>query len=162
MPLPNQLLLDAVNGQRLWFRAKKTRPIWVRRLEQPETIVTLEGPETVPAGTYLCRGEHGDVWPQAEGRLFAKYDVAAQRDAQGWQQAVPKPDSQGVLAAAIPHAFQVHAAWGVLQGKPHDYLVKNYEDRDEPYPGDLWIVAQHLFDATYERVPSSTDGTGGD
>jgi hypothetical protein len=149
----NQALLKEVDAAKLWFHAKKTRPIWVRRLEKTESVKTLEGDEEVPAGNYLCRGEAGDIWPQNEERLNAKYVITDETDEQGWRKCLSKPDAAGVMAAQVPHEFQVHAKWGLLSGKPGDYVVKNYEDRDVAEPQDVWIVDRELFRATYEKVP---------
>jgi hypothetical protein len=151
-PTKNEAILNEVNGAGQWFHAKKTRPIWVRLLEQEETVKTLEGEEQVPAGNYLCRGEAGDIWPQKEERLTAKYNLTDDTDEHGWRKCLPKPDAAGVMAAQVPHAFQVQAKWGQLSGKPGDFIVKNYEDRDTDHPEDVWVVDQGLFQATYERV----------
>ncbi|MFO0940040.1 MAG: hypothetical protein U0930_04670 [Pirellulales bacterium] len=145
----NQTLLDEINGKDAWFHARKTRPIWARRLSKPERVQTLEGEETVPAGTYLCRGEAADIWPQDEERLLAKYDRTTEVDQDGWYRFDPKPDASGVMAAQVPHTFQVQAQWGLLSGKPGDYLVKSYDDRNTIYPTDIWLVDQKLFGATY-------------
>ncbi len=149
---PNASLLAEVNQAQLWFRARKTRPIWARLLTAPETVETLEGPESVPAGTYLCRGEAGDIWPQTAERLLAKYVATSTLSADGWQQYQPRPDAQGVWAAQITHPFTVHAAWGNLSGKPGDFLVRDFRDGATEYPADVWIVDAKLFAATYERV----------
>lgn len=154
---PNQVLLDEVNGAGLWFRAWKTRPIWAKKLDRAERVETLEGMEDVPAGQCLCRGEAGDVWPQAPERLTAKYEPVGEIDSEGWQKHIPRPDNQGVLAAQISHEFTVHAEWGELRGKPGDYLVKDYEDRETEYPDDIWIVDRSLFVATYDWT---TEGKG--
>jgi hypothetical protein len=151
----NRDLLDQVNAAGLWFHARKTRPIWARRLEQAERVTTLEGEEDVPAGTYLCRGEAGDLWPQTAERLEAKYLATDEVSADGWRKHLPHPDNTGVMAAGIDGAFAVTAQWGKLTGKPGDYLVKNYDDRDAPYPDDVWIVDASLFEATYERVENA-------
>ncbi len=148
----NDVILKEVNAAGLWFHAKKTRPIWVRKLEQEETVKTLEGEERVPAGNYLCRGEAGDIWPQKEERLTSKYTVTDEADDKGWRKCLPKRDAVGVMAAQVPRGFQVQANWGLLSGKSGDYLVKNYEDRDNDNPEDVWIVDQGLFEATYERM----------
>lgn len=150
----NASLLDDVTRQNLWFHAKKTRPIWARRLKRDERVTTLEGDELVPAGNYLCRGEAGDIWPQTEERLRAKYVATDESDAAGFTRWEPHPDAQGVLAAQIDRPFQVRAEWGMLSGKAGDYLLKNYEDRDNARPRDVWIVDQQLFEATYERQAS--------
>ena len=83
----------------------------------------------MPAGNYLCRGEAGDIWPQNKDRVTAKYTLTDEVDEQGWRKCDPKPDAAGVMAAQVPHAFQVQAKWGLLSGKPGDFIVKNYEDR---------------------------------
>lgn len=148
----NSAILEEINAAKMWFHAKKTRPIWVRLLEQDETVKTLEGDEEVPAGNYLCRGEAEDIWPQSAERLTAKYTLTDEVGEQGWRKCDPKPDAAGVMAAQVPHAFQVVAKWGLLKGKQDDFIVKNYEDRNNGHPQDVWIVDQALFEATYERV----------
>ncbi len=150
--LPNANLLAEVNQARSWFRARKTRPIWARLLDVPQTVETLEGPETVPAGTYLCRGEAGDIWPQTAERLLAKYVATSTLSADGWQQYQPQPDAHGVWAAQVAHPFTVHAAWGKLNGKPGDFLVKDFIAGETECPADVWIVDAKLFAATYARV----------
>ena len=148
----NSAILEEINAAKMWFHAKKTRPIWVRLLEQDETVKTLEGDEEVPAGNYLCRGEAGDIWPQSAERLTAKYTLTDEVGEQGWRKCDPKPDAAGVMAAQVPHAFQVVAKWGLLKGKQDDFIVKNYKERNNDHPQDVWIVDQALFEATYERV----------
>lgn len=148
----NQKILAEADAGRLWFHARKTRPIWAKQLDRPQRVQTIEGTEQVPAGTYLCRGEAGDTWPQAPDRLADKYEAIDEIDADGWQKYRPRPDGQGVMAAQIPHAFTVEAQWGLLRGKAGDYLVKNYAYRDVADPKDVWIVDQQLFAATYERT----------
>ncbi len=150
---PNQALLDEVNGADSWFHAKKTRPIWARQAEKDQTLTTLEGEETVSAGDYLCRGEAGDVWPQKEEKLLAKYQ-ATDTVEDGWRLYTPNPDAAGVMAAQIDHAFTVEASWGTLSGKAGDFAVKNFDDSAVAYPEDVWIVDQALFRATYEEVDS--------
>jgi hypothetical protein len=159
--LSNQPLLDEVAAAGLWFHARKTRPIWVRKLESPQRIKTLEGEEEVPAGTFLCRGEAGDFWPQTPERLESKYEATDEASDDGWRKYVPRPDNEGVLAAQIGHSFQVEAAWGTLTGKPGDYVVKNYSDQDVASPADVWIVDQGLFQATYQSVsPGARESAG--
>jgi hypothetical protein len=150
---PNRALLDEVNAAGLWFRAKKTRPIWARRVDVPQQVRTPEGREEAPAGSYLCRGESGDVWPQAAERLFATYLPTGDVTADGWRQFAPRPDGHGVWAARVDHPFEVLSAWGRLRGKPGDYLVKDFAGGDAPYPTDVWIVDAHLFAETYEPFP---------
>lgn len=150
--LANKALLDEVNSAGLWFRAKKTKPLWARKLDRDDFVQTLEGTERVAAGDYLCRGPAGEVWPQKATRLESKYTATDETSADGWRRFDPHPEADGVLAASIDKAFGVQAIWGRLSGKPRDYLVKDFSDRDVAYPADVWIVDRVIFEATYERT----------
>lgn len=149
---PNKALLDEANAGGKWFHAKKTRPIWAKRLEAPQTVKTLEGEEQVAAGHYLCRGEAGDIWPQTDKDLNKRYTATDEVNTDGWRKYMPHPDAHGVMATPIDHPFEVQATWGKLTGKPRDFLVKNFQDRETAYPTDIWIVDQILFHQTYESV----------
>jgi hypothetical protein len=150
-PVPNRAVLDDANrGQ--WFHAKKSRPIWAKKLESDQKVNTLEGEEQVAAGNFLCRGEAGDVWPQSEKNLMKRYSGTDEVDPDGWRKFLPNPDAEGVMAIQIDHPFEVQAAWGKLTGKRGDFLVKNYQDRDTKYPADVWIVDQALFGQTYAKA----------
>ena len=151
---PNKALLDEANAAAKWFHAMKTRPIWARRLEEAQTVKTLEGEEQVEAGHYLCKGEAGDIWPQTEKDLNKRYTSTDEVTAEGWRKYQPHPDAQRVLATPIDHPFEVQATWGKLSGKPGDFLLKNFSDRDTASPADVWIVDQTLFQQTYETVDS--------
>lgn len=144
------LLLKEANAAAMWFHARKTRPIWAKRLDSAQMVKTLEGEEKVEAGHYLCRGEAGDIWPQTEKYLTRRYQITDETDANGWRKCRPNPDAEGVMAIQIDHPFSVTTSWGTLSGKPGDYLVKNRHDRDLVYPEDVWIVDQALFGQTYE------------
>jgi len=149
---PNGDLLEEVAAAGAWFRARKTRPIWARRVETPERVRTLEADEDVPAGSYVCRGEAGDIWPQSSERLAAKYAATDEVSADGWTKYLPNPDSEGVWAARVDRPFEVRSSWGRLSGKPGDYVVKDFDQGAVPYPADVWIVDAKLFAATYEAV----------
>jgi hypothetical protein len=152
MPAGNELLLKEMGERGLWFHARKCRPIWVRRIDKKQTVVTLEGTEEVSPGDYLCRGEAGDIWPQSSENLMEKYTLTDESDAEGWLKCVPRPDARGVMAAKVPHPFQVRSAWGLLSGKAGDFVVKDFRDKDVAVPEDLWIVDSDLFEATYAKV----------
>ncbi|MFO1002342.1 MAG: PGDYG domain-containing protein [Planctomycetaceae bacterium] len=115
---------------------------------------TLEGEEQVEAGHYLCRGEEGDIWPQTEKDLTRRYQAVDEVDADGWRKYQPNPDAEGAMAMQIHHPFSVKTSWGTLSGKPGDYLLKNWHDRDTAHPEDVLIVDQTLFQQTYESVVS--------
>lgn len=55
-------------------------------------IKTLEANEGFDPNSWVCRGDGGDVWPQAEDKLKAKYNcVDARLD--GWSEWEPKAES---------------------------------------------------------------------
>ena len=54
-------------------------------------------------------------------------------------------DAEGVLAAQVDHEFTVESPWGQLRGKPGDFVVKNYADKDTAYPQDVWLVDRGFF-----------------
>jgi len=151
-PESNRQILDEINQIGRWFRARKARPIWAKRAEIDQTIDTLEDAEQVQHGDYVCRGEDGERWPQSAERLEAKYVATNETDSEGLRKYIPTPDTEGVMAAQVHHAFTVHTNWGVLSGKAGDYIVKNASERDTDYPRDVWIVDQTLFRSTYEQA----------
>ena len=57
---PNQALLDEAAQSKEWFHARKTRPIWARKLDRDQTFQTLERPVAAQAGDFLCRGAAGE------------------------------------------------------------------------------------------------------
>lgn len=142
---PNGSLTSEIVSQ--LFRARKTKPVWAKLVESPTEIRSLEGLQQVPAGSYLCRGIRGEYWPQSEKKLLETYNSSGEFDDQGFQRFDAKPDAPVVEAAQVDHAFRVVAHWGELNGKPNDYVVRSTTN-----PSDVWIVAQAIFDASYDRV----------
>jgi hypothetical protein len=149
---PNMEILDEVARAKAWFHAKRVRPIWAKVLDQDQTVDTIEGPTKGKAGDYLCRGEAGEFWAQSAKQIAERYEKTDEVDAGGWRKYAPRPDNLGVMAAQVNHAFSVHAKWGVLAGKPGDYVLKSFTDRDAAYPDDVWVVDQALFQLTYQAV----------
>lgn len=145
MPLlnPNGILSPDV-AQTLQL-ARKTRSLWARELSEPTEVQTLEGRVTAAPGDYLCRGIHGEQWPQKASKLLEKYVASDEVDADGWRRFDPKRDAPPVEAAAIAHPFRVNAQWGELCGKADDYLVRSVQDAS-----DIWIVDKAIFEASYE------------
>lgn len=142
---PNQRLLPQVLQQ--LRPARKTKPLWAKRLQSATEVKTMEGQVRAEAGDYLCRGISGELWPQREQQLLEKYIASAEFDADGWQRFDPKPDSTVVNACQWPVHFTVVAHWGTLSGKIGDYVVQSSLD-----PADVWIVDQTIFQASYHFV----------
>jgi hypothetical protein len=147
----NREILHRIGRDCRWFRARKTRPIWAKRIEANGTVETLEGLERVCAGDFLCRGDAGLPWPQSAERLAKAYVATSEVDGE-WRKLEPNPDSMGVLAARLAEPCEISTRWGTLAGKTGDYVVKNYEDRDVLCPADVWIVERNIFESTYERI----------
>jgi len=151
----NKAILDEANRTTAWFRARKKSPIWAKQLAATQIVSTLEGELEVAVGSFLCRGEAGDVWPQSPGSIEERYDATDEVDSEGWRKYIPRTDAQGVMAIQILHPFEVYVESGKLTGKAGDYLVKRHQDRDVAYPEDVWVVDQTLFRRTYEIIPVS-------
>lgn len=130
--------------------ARKTKPIWAKRLDRDQTIETIEGPIQAKAGNYLCRGVVGEFWAQAESKLREKYSPCDEMDAEGWQRFDPQPDAPPVEATEVDEPFQVDSHFGRLNGNAGDYVVRSTTDRS-----DVWIVAKSIFEASYVIEPAS-------
>lgn len=57
-------VLDELNRKHAWFQAKKTGFLWAYKLTERKEVETLEGPVIAEAGSMLCRGVVGELWPQ--------------------------------------------------------------------------------------------------
>lgn len=143
---PNGQLIEEV-ARRMW-RARKSKPLWAKRLEEAQSVETIEGLLHAEAGDYLCRGVNSELWPQKAVKLLEKYSPTESFD-NGWQCFSPKSDSEGVEATQVDHAFRIQAHWGILNGKPGDYVVRSRTDST-----DVWIVDKSIFEATYQREVS--------
>jgi len=128
--------------------ARKTKPIWAKRLARDQEIETIEGSIQAKAGHYLCRGVVGEFWAQTESKLREKYLQSDKVDAGGWHRFDPKPDAPPVEASEIDEPFQVESHFGRLNGQAGDYLVRSMTDRS-----DVWIVAKAIFEASYVMEP---------
>jgi hypothetical protein len=115
---PNRELLAEINQRGSRFHSRRVRPIWAKRAESDGTIETLEGIERVGCDDYVCRGEHGQIWPQSAERLEAKYVTTDELDSEGWREYLSSPDAEGVMAAQVDHPFTVHAAWAACPARP--------------------------------------------
>jgi len=140
-------ILNQLEQERRWFRARKTKPLWAKRATDSGTLETLEGPVTYQAGEYICRGAADDYWVQPEAILLEKYDESAETDDDGWSCFAPKLESNEVEAAAISEAFEVSTPRGPLSGKANDYIVRKPNDNS-----DVWIVDREIFESTYSRI----------
>ena len=152
----NLALLQEVNLAATWFAARKTKPLWARRVGVAQAVSSPEGELEAKPGDFLCKGVEGELWVQAEATLRAKYAETGQNstDAEGlaWQEYAPRPEGSGVMAVQISHPFEVHSSWGILVGKPGDYLLKREDDRDVEFPADVWTVDRTVFESTYQRL----------
>ncbi len=156
MTPPNRALLQQINRNGVWFAARKTVPVWARRVTAPEVVASREGDLQAKVGDFVCRGIAGEFWVQTEPTLRAKYGETGQTslDDRGleWTEFAPLPESSRVMAAEVGHPFEVHSSWGVLSGKEGDYLLKAWRDRDVEFPADVWTVDREVFQTTYARV----------
>jgi hypothetical protein len=147
--MANQELLDQLN-KRGWVHVKKVGPIFAKKLTEDTTINTLEGTERAKAGDMLCRGVIGELWPQKEERLLRNYRPTEVYDGE-WRKYVPDHTQPGFFSVQVNHDFTVETPYGTMHGNKGDYLLKNFADKDEPYPAEVWVVAKRLFHRTYAK-----------
>jgi hypothetical protein len=140
---PESRLLESI--ARGMLEARKTKPLWAKRVDTPQQINTLEGCQQLKVGDFLCRGIRNEFWPQSRRRLLETYNASGKIDSDGFERFDPKPDGKWVQVAKIDRPFRVVAAWGELKGKAGDYVVRSLED-----PSDIWIVDCAIFEASYE------------
>lgn len=124
---------------------RKSKSLWAKCLESSTVIETLEGPVPAATGDYVCRGIHGELWPQSAKKLIETFVATELFDSDGWQQFDPKPNVAPVQATQISFPFSVTAQWGTLVGKANDYFARSTAD-----PSDCWIVDRSIFEASYE------------
>ena len=151
-PLVNTPLLDEINGAGNWFRAKRKRPVWAKRIDCATDVETMEGVIAANTGDYLCRGELGEFWPQPSENLLCNYDATKTVDGDGFRLFLPARSQPGVLAVQMKRKFTIQTKEGILNGKVGDYVLKSFADRDIEYPLDLRIVDSKVFRKTYQRL----------
>jgi len=139
-----------------WTHVRKFAPVWAQKLTVATEVHTLEGVERAPAGHMLCRGVAGELWPQAEERLLAKYKPTGTHDGP-WRKYVPDPKQKGFFASPAPHDFVLYTSYGVMHGKKGDYVLKNFADGSVEVPREVWVVDRKLFNRTYTKMITQTD-----
>jgi len=105
---------------------------------------TLEGPVRYRAGDALLTGSANERWPVQRATFDARY-VAADAAMRAGEDGLYRKIALTVLALQIDQAFTVRLPDGQrLHGQRGDWLV-------EYAPGDQAVVADAIFQATYER-----------
>lgn len=153
-----------------WRRAKKTKGIKAKALQtllNDESMLTkflldtIEGTQTLKAGSVVCVGSAGDAWQQKREKLFGQYTVTG-LTLDGWMICEPKPDVERDAYEVTADQcgpdgdFSIIGQWGTdtildgrkvaLQfGKAGDIICRNQQDHT-----DVWIVRRKEFDATQE------------
>jgi len=148
----NQPLLKEVNAAHSWFAAVKIAPLWARPNQGETAVPSIEGMTASHAGDMICRGSKGETWTQGAEKFHSKYTPTGNKDADGFEKYLPKPEGARVMAAKIARPFEVISNRGLLSGQPGDYLIKSFEDRDRDFPDSVWIVAAAIFEETYARL----------
>lgn len=147
----NQVIIDEANKEKKWFPALKTAPTWAKVSSKTQTISSREGDTTANEGDMICKGPGGEIWVQGAAKFHKKYVEEGEKDGDGYEKYLPNPETSRVWAAKIDHPFEVVTSWGVLAGKPGDYLLKSAEDENVTYPKSVWVVGADIFAATYSR-----------
>jgi len=175
MRLSHEETLQWIHQHRAWRRARKTKPIWARKVATDEIGREFQTAdhvlETGREGYWLCVGVAGEPWFQKREKILAKYDHAGeetrqfafdqrprkyqiykpQGDTRNWVAQVQSPDIEGfyIRPGYDPERplYSPAGGWVVKDDVPDPYQDK---------PDDVWLVQPALFDSTYE-VLSTTD-----
>lgn len=161
-----------------WHKAAKTKPIRAKPLASIMNdlwlvfngklqLVTLEGPQPLKQGSFICRGIENEVWQQESKKLHDKYNPTVV-DSDGWTVFEPKPGLEvNVCQITVDHfkdgdnqsgGFGIEALWGkeferngvkvqMQYGCLGDYVAQVIED-----PKDVYIIARKIYDNTYATV----------
>lgn len=149
-----------------WKKATKTKSIKVKPLSQiindsslfnKLLLDTIEGVQPLRAGSLVCLGIAGEVWPQTKEALLKKYTITDIDTESGWIVCTPKPENvvNAWQVATGEEKFVVRGQWGEKQpdgsyyqyGRGGDYILQSTSD-----PNDMWIVARNIFESTYEFI----------
>src|SRR5258707_2854377 len=170
--LSHDQTLTWIERHHAWRLARKTKPMWARRIEPAEVGQELQTADHVAQvakeGFWLCVGVAGEPWFQAAERVGEKYERRAEEVRQFAFDKQPR--TYGVFhprEALLNWAAQVNdpAVAGFFirprydPGRPLYSAVGGYVVKDhvsDPYTDkveEVWLVQQELFDSTYEFVP---------
>ncbi len=127
----------------------RTRPIevCVEIAQAGQLVPTAEGDVDARPGDAIVTGVRGERWPVSRGRFLRTYD--AERGTRPGDSGLYRKCVRPVRALQVHEPFKVVIEEGVreLIGQPGDWLL-DYGN------GDLGVVADEVFDLTYERGPA--------
>lgn len=115
------------------------------RFATKDTIVqTLEGPVSCVEGDAIVTGIRGENWPIQRPRFLATYQPATADMSMG-SDGLYQRISFSVQARQLEkdESLPLGGGRGTLAGSRGDWLVQDAE-------GDCWIVANGIFQETYE------------
>jgi hypothetical protein len=175
--LSHEETLEWIAANKAWRLAKKTKPIWARRVEADEIGKEFQTADHVKekakAGAWLCVGVAGEPWFQSFEKIDAKYDADRRESktfefdtkAHTYRKYTPKGTVRNWVAQVKGTGiagFSIRPGYDPerpLYSPAGGYVVKN-EVRD-PYhddPKDVWLVQQSLFDSTYDIIKDREPG----
>ena len=126
------------------FRAvKKPIPVQVEFANADGVLSTLEGSVSYKRGDALLTGVVGERWPVPLERFQATYAPLHKDEAKGGLY-VKRPSEVWAWVADKALDVPLPEGRGVLHANPGDILVQYV-------PGDVFVVAQRIFEATYEH-----------
>jgi hypothetical protein len=171
MQLSHEATLRWIDRQRAWRLARKTTPIWARKIAADEIGAEFQTVDRVVQrareGFWLCVGVAGEPWFQSPRKVRAKYDLAGEEEKQfpfdrgphkyrvfrpkaavlNWVAQVTGPGITGFfIRVGYDPASPLYSPAG-------GYVVKDHVP--DPYQGDpedVWLVQQAIFESTYQWV----------
>jgi hypothetical protein len=160
-----------------YVRALKTKPIRAKPMScilsdksvmAQVAMATLEGHQTVKAGSFVCWGIENDLWQQDGKKLHQNY-TPKEVDAEGWTLFEPKDDAPRnacqiteTVAARLGFSFGPAGGFSILNpsygdervmgGKQvwlHYGVVNDWVLQMPNDPKDTYRVARKFFENTY-------------
>jgi len=133
-----------ISHQPLAFRAmKRPIPVQVEFAEADGVLPTLEGLVSYQRGDALLTGVAGEHWPMSLDKFRATYMPLDASDENAMRY-VKRPMEVWAWVADTSLDIPLSAERGFLHANPGDVLVQYA-------PGDVYVVAARIFEASYER-----------
>ena len=124
---------------------KRPLPALVTFAAVDGTLLTLEGPVKYKEGDALMTGPSGERWPIRRSTFEATYQPSGPQPMGEGGLYLKKPMPVQAAQLMTPMILTLDAHRGTLTGKLGDWVLKDASGRQ-------WIVANEIFNATYELI----------
>jgi hypothetical protein len=169
MKLSHEQTLQWIREHKAWRLAKKTQPMWARRVESDEVGQEFQTADHIAQqakeGFWLCVGVAGEPWFQGLEKIESKYESAGEEmkqfsfDARPRRYRIYRPKVQNWVAQIKGpgiEGFFIRPNYDParpLYSPAGGYVVKDHVPDPYQEGDDVWLVQEGLFESTYELLP---------